>query len=62
MLVTVTETADVAVAPPPPVAVAVYVVFVDGATTMDPFGPLTPIPGSMSTEVALDEFQDKVVV
>lgn len=61
-LVTVTTTAEVAVAPPPPLAVAVYVVVVDGETTTDPEVPFTPMPGSISTDVALDEFHDKVVV
>jgi hypothetical protein len=35
---------------------------VEGATVADPDGPFTPTPGSISTEVALLEFHDNVVV
>ena len=59
-LVTVTTMAEVAV-PLPPVAVAVYVVVVDGEMLTEPLGPFTPTPGSISTEVAFDEFHDNVV-
>ena len=54
-------TAEVVAVPPLPVAVATYVVEFAGLIVNEPDGPCTPIPGSISTEVALAEDHVSVV-